>query len=241
MRGRPGGPAPQVILVPAGVYMRVEQLDNSQQLMFRKRDGRVLDMMMDRLLLSGDQDQRKIDAEQMADWVNWLAPWQFIADLTWKDWIDDKGVPHGITVEGARKCFEKFMRRELPRVSYFYAVEPNPSRDGSHVHALWCDLGSVLTWRTKSGELLRAAVGPDGPVDPWSSWFGRFGRAKITRVRNHQDVTNYCAKHLASSYVTKGAVWWNVKLQWHRIQAMNNSDFKLRPEATLGYERTIAG
>lgn len=187
-------------------------------------------MSMDSYELQDRHLQAKFEAEQMADWVNWLAPWQVIAHLTWKDWLDDHGFPHGITVEGARKSFERFMRKELPRLSYFYAIEPNPSRDGSHVHALWADCGAMITRRTRSGELVRAVSGPEGAVDAWAVWFERFGRAKMEIVRSHNDVTRYCGKHLVSSYTTKGAVWWNVKLQWHRMQAMHNAEFKLRPE-----------
>jgi len=194
-------------------------------------DRHVVTMEMEREAVPEGTSQAKWDAAQMADWVNWLAPWQVIAHLTWKDWLDERGNPHGITVEGARKSFERFMRKQLPRLSYFYAVEPNPSREGSHVHALWADCGAMMTRRTRSGTLVRAVSGPEGGVDPWATWFERFGRAKIELVRSHDDVTRYCAKHLASSYTTKGAVWWNVKLQWHRVQAMHNSGFKLRPEA----------
>ena len=176
-------------------------------------------------------NQAKFDAEQMAEWVNYLAPWKLIAHLTWSDWIDDKGVPHGITVGGASRSFERFMRKELPRVSYFYAVEPNPSREGSHVHALWCDLQDLVTKRIGGAELVRSVRGAEGAVDVYQKWFERFGRARIEVVRNHADVTNYCGKHLvAASYTTKQAVWWNVKLQWHRVQAMHDPGFKLRDE-----------
>jgi hypothetical protein len=161
-------------------------------------------------------DQRKMDAGdvmQMAEWVGQLAHWEVIAHLTWKDWLDKHGTPHGITVGGASRSFERFMRKHLPQVSYFYAVEPNPSRDGSHVHALWADARTVD----------RRGV--------WSEWFGRFGRARIEPVRSQRDVTDYCGKHLvAASYTTKQAVWWNVKLQWHRVQALHHADFKLREE-----------
>jgi hypothetical protein len=205
-----------------------------------KSDRHVTAMEMGQESAPEGASQAKWDGRQMADWVNWLAPWQVIAHLTWKDWLDDHGFPHGITVEGARKSFEKFMRRELPRLSYFYAIEPNPSREGSHVHALWADCGSVLTTRRRSGDLVRAVAGPEGAVDVWQSWFNRYGRAKIELVRSHDDVTRYCAKHLASSYTTKGAVWWNVKLQWHRVQAMHNSDYQLRQSSCPG-ERCSEG
>ena len=39
----------------------------------------------------------------------------------------------------AGRCYEKFMCMELRGVSYFYALEANPGRDGYHAHALWAD------------------------------------------------------------------------------------------------------
>lgn len=204
---RPPGRAGQDILVPPGVYTTENMNDWNE-----------------RRMAPGDN-------LEMAEWVRGLADWKVIAHLTWKDWIDKHGFPHGITVEGARKSFERFMRKELPRLSYFYAVEPNPSREGSHVHALWADCGAILTRRTRSGNLVRAVGGPEGGKDVWGTWFERFGRAKIEVVRSPQDVSDYCAKHLASSYTTKSAVWWNVKLQWHRVQAIQARSFVLRPPA----------
>ena len=175
-----------------------------------RNDRRVCVMMMERAPVRDASLQAGFDAQQMADWVNWLAPWQVIAHLTWKDWVDDQGFPHGITVDSARRCFEKFMRKHVARVSYFYAIEQNPSRDGFHVHALWADCRSVFR------------------KEAWATWFKSYGRAVIEPVRNHSDVSSYCAKHLVSSYTTKAPIWWNVKLQWHRVQAMHDRAFVLQ-------------
>lgn len=158
------------------------------------RDRRVIAMGMERLLLPGC-DQRKVDARQMADWVNWLAPWEVISHLTWR-WES--------SLDSSRRTFERFMRRHLSRVSYFYALEQNPSRDGYHVHALWADAGSIFR------------------REAWAAWFKRYGRARIEPVRSFEDVSGYCAK-----YVTKERAWYDVKLQWHRIQAMHGRPFKL--------------
>lgn len=174
-------------------------------------------MTMERLVVQDRTLQAGFDAEQMAHWVNWLAPWQVIAHLTWRDHLDKYGVPHGIGQWSAAKSFERYMKTELPHLSYFYAVEQNPSRDGSHVHALWADAGNVFR------------------KEAWASWFQRHGRARIEPVRNHKDVSDYCAKHLVSSYTTKAPIWWNVKLQWHRVQAMHNRAFELRG-GTFGYQ-----
>ena len=94
------------------------------------------------------------------------------------------------------------MKREMRGVSYFYALEENPGRDGYHVHALWCDC------KNKSRR------------DIWRKWFDRYGRNRIEPVNSRDDVADYCAK-----YVTKEGAWWNVKLIGHRHPAFK--DFKL--------------
>jgi hypothetical protein len=173
-------------------------------------------MEMEREVLPAGCDQARFDNAQMADWVNWLAPWEVIAHLTWRDRKDGKGNAYGISQDSAARGYERFMRKRLPAVSYFYAVEQNPSRVGSHIHALWADAGGVYR------------------KEAWHAWFKQFGRARIELVRNHGDVSGYCAKHLVASYTTKAPVWWNVKLQWHRVQGMHNSDFKLTRELRPG-------
>jgi len=99
----------------------------------------------------------------------------------------------------------KFMRTEMRGVSYFYALEQNPSRDGCHAHALWCDCKNMQ----------RTGI--------WRKWFHRYGRARIEPVNNRDDVADYCAK-----YVAKKNAWWNVKLIGHRHPAFK--DFKLSNE-----------
>jgi len=65
---------------------------------------------------------------EMGDWVHSLAPWQVISHMTFA-WE--------ASIWSAQRCYEKFMRTEMRGVSYFYALEQNPGRDGYHVHALW--------------------------------------------------------------------------------------------------------
>jgi hypothetical protein len=116
----------------------------------------------------------------MAHWVDELAPWQVIAHHTFA-WE--------ASIWSAQKSYERFMRKEVPGVSYFYALEENPSRDGHHVHALWADCEAVH----------RSAI--------WEHWKARYGRNRIEPVRSVEDVVSYCSK-----YVTKERAWWNVKL-----------------------------
>jgi hypothetical protein len=118
--------------------------------------------------------------DEMAAWVNALKPWQCISHLTF-EWE--------ASLDSTRRNFEKFMRKELPDVDYFYAIESNPSRAGHHVHALW----------HRPMEISRKVA--------WSEWFNRYGRARIEPVRSSEDVTGYCAK-----YILKERAWWNVKL-----------------------------
>ncbi len=146
------------------------------------------------------------EMEVMVDWVHGLAPWEVISHLTfsWEAGLDS-----------TRRCFEKFMRQRTPDVSYFYAIEENPSRDGHHVHALWADCAGVL----------RKGI--------WRQWFERYGRARIEPVNSREDVAGYCAK-----YVTKERSWWNVKLVspelWQRATVRAGAAVPPEPRATRG-------
>lgn len=117
---------------------------------------------------------------ELGNWVASLAPWRVIAHHTfvWE-----------ASIWSAQKSYERFMQRECKDVSYFYAVEQNPSRDGHHVHALWADCEGVQRSRI------------------FERWKGRYGRNRIEPVRSVMDVTDYCSK-----YVTKEGAWWNVKV-----------------------------
>jgi hypothetical protein len=142
--------------------------------------------------------RRSIDKLAMAGWVHGLATWNVISHLTFR-WE--------CSIDSGRRCYEKFMRRHLGRVSYFYALEANggsSDRGGFHVHALWA--GAAGVYRKEA----------------WSTWFERYGRARIEPVRSKEDVAGYCAK-----YVTKEGAWWNAKLQWHLVEAMNQRPYSL--------------
>ena len=117
---------------------------------------------------------------QMAEWVSGLAPWSVIAHHTfvWE-----------ASIWSAQKSFERFMARDCRDVSYFYAIEENPGRDGHHVHALWSNCEGVQRSRV------------------WERWKERYGRNRIEPVRSVMDVASYSAK-----YVTKEGAWWNVKI-----------------------------
>lgn len=127
--------------------------------------------------------QRRIEerSEEMATWVMGLVPeWQAFATLTF---------PWEAGLQSTINSYERFMRKGLPSVNHFYAVERNPSRAGHHVHAIW----------SQSGDINRK--------DAWQKWFDRYGRARIEPVRHRQNVVDYCAK-----YIIKDQDWFNVKI-----------------------------
>jgi hypothetical protein len=78
------------------------------------------------------------------------------------------------------------------------------------VHALWADAGSVYR------------------KEAWASWFKRFGRSRIELVHNFDDVSSYLSKYVTKRADQVNGVWWNVKLQWHRVQNLNDYAFTLR-------------
>jgi hypothetical protein len=139
--------------------------------------------------------QVTVDRLQRVGWIQSLAPWEVMATFTFR-WE--------ASLFSAQRCFEKWMRRKHPRLSCYYAIEANPSRDGYHVHSLWADCKS--TFRKEA----------------WADWFKRYGRAQIEPVRSARDVSDY-----ASKYLTKDDSWWDCKLQWHRVTALHDSTFKL--------------
>lgn len=149
--------------------------------------------------------QSVLDRYQRVQWIESLAPWSvmFTGTFRWE-----------ASVWSAGRCFEKFMHKRLPGVSWFEAIERNPSRYGYHVHALWADCKGVFR------------------KEEWASWFKKYGRCKIELVRNKGDVSEY-----ASKYLSKPNDWWNVYLQWHRMEAIRGQKFGLCGElapATAG-------
>ena len=127
--------------------------------------------------LAGTSSRELTDS--MSEWVHSLAPWSVIAHHTFA-WE--------ASLWSCRRVYERFMRESLPGVSYFYAIEQNPSRDGHHVHALWDSISAP-----------RKATHRE--------WLKRYGRNRIEPVRNFSDVVDYCSK-----YVCKDRSWWDLKL-----------------------------
>ena len=165
--------------------------------------------MTERILVAGKGAERMklqlhLDKLALEDFVYELAPWQVISHLTFR-WE--------VGLDAGRRAYERFMARGFPELSYFYALEENPCRDGFHVHALWADAKTLYR------------------KEAWAAWFKRFGRARIEPVKDRGDVTSYCAKYVTKEVYGRG--WWNVKLQWHRVQAQRGEPFVLERDTRL--------
>lgn len=121
----------------------------------------------------------------MNEWVSGLAPWELAFTGTWR-WE--------ASVASAQRGFERWMKREAPDVSYFYALERNPSRDGFHVHSLWSNTAGIY----------RRCL--------WQRWFDRFGRNKLEPIRNRVEAEEYLTKYVTKEVTWEERGWWNVHL-----------------------------
>ena len=126
---------------------------------------------------------------EVAAWIDRLAPWTVVEHLTF---------PWSASVPSATRCYEKFHRKFAPDISYFFAVERNPSRCGSHLHALLAAPPNLYRKRL------------------WQLWFDRYrdpatgegARARIEPVRSQADVTSYVTKYCTKDVFTHDG-WWN--------------------------------
>lgn len=132
---------------------------------------------IDRISSRSVEDQERI--EQMAKFVHELARWKVFATFTFQ---------FSASVRSATKCFEKFVRRNVPNVSVFFAIELHPGGHGGHVHALFDCIEFPRHWL-------------------WQEWKKRYGINRIEPIRGYIDVCEYCSK-----YVVKDHAWWNFSL-----------------------------
>lgn len=173
----------------------------------KRHEVRVMNYDPQRVVVDDCQLQKNLDDDALVAWLLALGPWDVIAHLTWRDKLcfyrDGTLKPVGISEYAAARGVERFMV-DLPGVSYFYAVEKNPSRDGHHAHCLWGDCQNVFR------------------KDQWAKWVKRHGRARIEPVHSDEDVSGY-----ASKYVMKLPCWWNIRLRWHRWNGLHRVGFSL--------------
>jgi len=150
----------------------------------------------ERVLADAGEDylklQLQLDKLQRVHWIESLADWEIMATGTFR-W--------SASCDSATRCFERFMRRKYPSMSYYYAVECHPGGHGYHVHSLWADCRDVYR---KEG---------------WADWCKRYGWSQVERVRKKEDAASY-----ASKYLCKPSGWWNVRLQWHRIRKVRGDE-----------------
>ena len=162
---------------------------------------------------------QKAFRDEIANWLNaypWLLLWTctydvmekrmqqnytgragFVPGHGWTGGNHFKGKPEkvGISQRNARRYFEKHMRQYYPDWSWFYVTEPNPHRDGHHIHVLLIPPTGAEFSFEKMGKL----------------WWGQYGFNKVEHIRSTQDVTGYCTKHVVR-YLNKSAGWYNIEI-----------------------------
>ena len=176
-------------------------------------------------LLNAQKAKRQLTPQQeafrdtIADWLSdypWQKVWTVTYDLMeersqqnytgragyvpghgWTGGNHYKGKPEkvGISERNAKRYFERVMRTAYPEYSWFYVVEPNPSRSGHHVHALLMPPTGVQCSHAEMGKL----------------WWNKYGWNKVEDIRSNKDVTGYCTKHVVR-YLNKGGGWYNIEI-----------------------------
>lgn len=137
---------------------------------------------------------RNVDAvaKEMAyaEWVQGLAPWNTFFTGTFRAVEVSRGgftVAVGKSEPSASRCFKRFVARQVPGARAFYGIDPNPARDGHHVHGLM-----VLPASQRRKEL-------------WKAWYDKHGVNRIEPIKAIGGVSGYCAK-----YPLSGARWWDI-------------------------------
>ena len=176
-------------------------------------------------LLEAGEHKRELTPEQVAfrdkiaDWLviyPWVKTWTVTYDLMeerkqqnytgragyapghgWTGGNHYKGKPEkvGISERNAKRYFERHMRSFYPDYSWFYAVEPNPSRAGHHLHTLLIPPTGEVISHEAMGKL----------------WWKKYGWNKVEDIRSAKCVTNYCTKHVVR-YLNKGNGWYNLEI-----------------------------
>ena len=148
--------------------------------------------------------------EQLVEWLEDIAPWTTKLDMTF-EWNCDEF--------RARRLFQTFMAKTLPGSTYVFSVERDPlqhkvanTRQGlnqaCHVHAI-----SDTNWwiqEQKNNLFIK---------DVWRTWFSKYGRCRIEKVKSIEDATGYCIKKVMNysearvsdrSHVRKTDVDWDL-------------------------------
>jgi len=138
------------------------------------------------------------DKIQRVAWLRDLCPWEVMATFT----FDRKalGWTRGVSSWSALKIYKGWMKRWLPKVTYYVVVEKNPSSDGHHLHALWCDCSDVFR------------------KDYWRKWKERYGRNRIELVKSPEDSAGYASKYLCE---WGSLMEQNVTTKWKHLARIN--------------------
>ena len=114
----------------------------------------------------------------------------------WKGGEKDSGLHvSGFSEAAAIRATKKFIKKHMKDYSYFFIAEPNPGRDGHHVHCLLIPpAGQHVDVKT---------LGP--------KWWATYGWNVFERIKCKDDVTTYCTKHVCA-YLNKGTGWYEIEI-----------------------------
>lgn len=150
-----------------------------------------------------DKAGQILEQNEMVKWLDSLAPWK----------VFFTGSPDFMaTKDCLQRCYESFMKKYYPDVSYVYSIEPYVARGwvvqgkfypAFHMHAMFDD-GHDIRWK-----------------EFWGRWFERYGRARTEPIVHKADVQSYVTKYVMKGHADKTnnsrrEIWWNVKLSKYR-------------------------
>lgn len=116
--------------------------------------------------------------QAVASMVDYYQPWDWWATFTFEGEFREYS---------ARKAFLRFIH-SFENVKYFYAIESNRFRDGTHVHAC---VGNVYDVSRR---------------ETWRKWFERYGRCHIEPYNPGKNCGEYMTKYM----LKKSAFAWDI-------------------------------
>jgi len=122
-----------------------------------------------------------ISETDFAGWLLTVAPWDTFGTYTYA--LER-------SVEGARRNYQWWHRKNFPAVPTFYAIEMHPGGHGAHIHALH-----------RLGQSPRRH-------EVWASWWPRLGRARVSPIEKIGGCSGYCSKYAVKEAFKNG--WWMV-------------------------------
>lgn len=181
-----------------------------QHRLYRKGDIRrmehcvpILVPQVSKEIIIMNPEKLTYEQKEMINWMDSLCPWEtfFTGTTTWKS-----------SAECLKRCYEGFMKKHYPAISYAYCLEPFKTRGwvtngmfnpAFHMHAMF-DAGHDISWK-----------------EFWATWFKKYGRCKTEPIRHKADVQSYVTKYLMKSQddktnIGRNEIWWDVKLSKYR-------------------------